>query len=401
MDEYFPAPTNQRQAPSPSGGSSDTSYFLRMLLVLLIVWALAAWVAPPVAEKIAYSWAHGRERAEVESARGQLDVKPMDTIGKPLQLVAQAVGPSVVGVDTVKYIERGYGVSDEYRDLFPRSEGFQTMGQGSGVIIDPDGYILTNNHVVSDTSRIRVQFSDGRILDARVIGADPATDLAVLKVNATGLIAAPWGDSDEVKVGAPVLAIGNPFGLARSVTFGIVSAKDRPGFASPYQDFLQTDAAVNPGNSGGPLVNLQGRVIGINTAIIGKGYQGVSFSIPSNTAHDVYERLRQVGKVARGWLGVSLREITPELAKELSLPALQGAYVAEVVPGSPAEKAGIRKGDVIVSFNGHKIDLPTTLTLLVGKSPIGKRASAVIIRDGKQQTVEVPIEERPARLQSR
>lgn len=386
--------------PASRAGASDVSYFLRMLLLLVVVWALASWAGPYIAQKIGYSWAHGREIAEVESARGQINAKRIDEVGRPLQLAAQAVGPSVVGVDTVKRIEHGYRLADEYRDLFRVPDSYQA-GQGSGVIIDPSGYILTNNHVVSDATEIRVQLSDGRILDASVVGADPATDLAVLKVNATDLIAAPWGDSDKLKVGAPVLAVGNPFGLARSVTFGIVSAKDRPGFASAYQDFLQTDAAVNPGNSGGPLVNLEGQVVGINTAIIGRGYQGISFSIPSNTAHDVYERLRAKGKVARGWLGVSLQEITPELAKELDLKVLQGALVGEVVPDSPADKGGIEKLDVIVSWNGHKIDAPTTLTLLVGRSPIGKRARVGIIRDGKTLTKDILVEERPARLQRR
>jgi serine protease Do len=270
-------------------------------------------------------------------------------------------------------------------------------GQGSGVIVDSTGYIVTNNHVVEGAQQIEVHLSDGRKRQADVIGTDPLTDIAVLKIDADSLIAAEWGDSDKLEVGALVWAIGNPFGLDRSVTMGIISAKGRPG-QNPFQNYLQTDAAVNPGNSGGPLVNIEGKIVGINTAIVGPSYQGVSFSIPSNEARKVYDRLRTEGKVARGWLGVALAQLTPELAKQLGLRQLRGALVQDVVRGAPAEKAGIEPGDVVVEWNGIAVDNSMMLSPLVAATKIGSSVPATIIRDGKSMEIKVTVEERPAEL---
>jgi S1-C subfamily serine protease len=273
------------------------------------------------------------------------------------------------------------------------------------VIVDERGYVVTNFHVVHGASEIQVSLSDGRMLPARVVGVDSLTDLAVLRINGDGLVAAEWGDSDEVAVGAMVWAVGSPFGLQSSITFGIVSAKHRAGMAGKmYQDFLQTDAAVNPGNSGGPLVDADGRVIGINTAIVGQAYQGVSFAIPSSVAKEVYERLKANGRVARGWLGVQLGDLTAEVAQRLGLSEPRGAIIMGVVDDpevqSPAKDAGLRAGDVVISWNGKPIDKSSDLIRLVAMTEIGSKARVEVIRGGSRLTVEVIVSERPAILDS-
>ena len=220
---------------------------------------------------------------------------------------------------------------------------YQMEGQASGVIVDPDGYIVTNNHVVENASEIRVTLADNRQFAAEVIGTDPGSDLAVIKIDASKLIAADWGDSGQLEVGEWVLAIGNPYGLDRTVTFGIVSAKNRRGFKnSPTQDFLQTDAAVNPGNSGGPLVNMEGQVIGINTAIYGTSYQGISFALPSATAKEVYEQLKKGQPIdhAYGYLGVQLAPLSPADAQRLGVKSGRGALIVKVVPGFAGRPGG-------------------------------------------------------------
>jgi serine protease Do len=222
----------------------------------------------------------------------------------------------------------------------------------------------------------------------------------VLKVDAGGLVAAPWGDSDTLEVGDWVLAVGNPFGLDRSVTAGILSAKQRRQVVDslPFQDFLQTDAAVNPGNSGGPLVNLRGEVIGINTAIVGEAYQGISFAIPSVTARDVYQRLKTTGKVSRGWLGVSLQELTEERAKALKIDARQGVIVQSVVPESPAAEAGLQSGDCIVEWNGQQVTSPSDLSLRVARTAVHSSVLASIVRQQQKLEIEVVVGERPSSL---
>jgi serine protease Do len=374
---------------------SHTSMAPRLLAILGIL--VIIWQFPSFLERIEYARVHGRERAESDVAREELKDAKITDLSRMSGLIAKLVGPSVVHIDTVRVVNGRRG-RDEWSQLFGgRAQFFQSEGQGSGVIVDPAGYIVTNNHVVERAAKIEVQLSDGRKKIAEVIGSDPLTDIAVVKIDADNLVAAQWGDSDKLEVGALVWAIGNPFGLDRSVTFGIISAKGRPG-ANPFQNYLQTDAAVNPGNSGGPLVNIEGKVVGINTAIVGPAYQGVSFSIPSNEAHKVYERIKEDGKVARGWLGVAPDPLTLELAKQLKLTELRGALVKEVDPDGPAKKAGIQIGDVIIEWNGQSIDTPAILSPIVAATKIGSTAKAVIMRDGKRMEIDVQVEERPGQF---
>jgi S1-C subfamily serine protease len=361
--------------------------WLMVLLLLLCVFLLL----PSLVERIVYAVVRGRERAEVETARQQLPAPALTEISRQFALVAKAIGPSVVHIDTLQSA-RGRG---ELAGL--RIGGYEARGQGSGVIVDEAGYILTNNHVVANARSINVRLSGNETRPAEVVGLDETTDLAVLKIASGGLIAAEWGDSDALEVGALVWAVGNPFGLDRSVTFGIVSAKNRRVLSvrSPYQDFLQTDAAVNPGNSGGPLVDVSGRIVGINTAIVGQGYQGISFSIPTGIARDVYEKLRQAGKVVRGYMGVALADITAEDARKLGIDANDGALVVDVTPGSPAAEAGIEAGDVVVEWDGQSVADRTVLTMLVGKTAIGSRVKVKVVRGGEPVELELTVAERP------
>ena len=281
--------------------------------------------------------------------------------------------------------------------LFGPGRGLREQDQGSGVIVDAEGYIITNYHVVDRASDVNVELSDGSKHSAQVVGADPATDLAVLKISAANLTAAPWGKSSDLEVGDPVLAIGNPFGLARTVTAGILSATGRHAVVEHvnYQDFLQTDAAVNPGNSGGPLVNMKGQIVGINTAIVGPTYQGISFAIPSDMVHQVYDQLIKSGKVARGWLGVSMRELTAEESERLGV---NGALVSSVIAGSPAAEAGIKHGDIITKWNGKLVSGPAELGLQVAWSKIDEKAAVTVQRGDKTLEFTVTVGQRPERL---
>ena len=366
-------------------------YVLGVLVVLLIL--------PPFVQRIWYAASFGRERARVDVALAGLEeIQPqLEGLATAFRFVAQKVGPSVVHIRTERTFNGGRP-GDEWAHLF-RLRQRTSHGQGSGVIVDEEGFIVTNNHVVEGATEITVHLIDGRTVQASVVGTDALTDLAVLKIDESNLIALPWGDSDQLEAGDMIWAIGSPFGLERSVTFGIVSAKERRvAGATHYQEFLQTDAAVNPGNSGGPLVNIQGNIVGINTAIVGPSYQGISFAIPSTVAKDVYERLRATGRVARGWLGVALQELTPELAKEFGLPRAHGVLIGGVVPDSPAERAQIVQGDVITAWNGQAVDDPTSLSRLVAATKIGSRAKVKLIRDGQEMTLNVDVGDRPMQL---
>ena len=268
---------------------------------------------------------------------------------------------------------------------------------GSGVIISADGYIVTNNHVVGENVReITVALSDNREVQGRVIGTDPATDIALLKVDLKGLPAIPWGDSAKLQVGEWVLAIGSPFQLSRTVTAGIISATGRSnvGF-SEYEDFLQTDAAINPGNSGGALVNIRGELIGINTGIFSQsgGYQGIGFAVPSNLVQHVVNDLREFGEVQRGTIGgiVTIDKLTPQVAEEVGAPNTSGALVIRMMRGSEAYNAGVRPGDVITGFNGTKIDDPSQLYRLVADAKIGATATIKVFRGGRTFDLKVPI----------
>jgi S1-C subfamily serine protease len=281
------------------------------------------------------------------------------------RMVAKRVEPSVVSI---------------FRPGFHGHEG-----QGSGVIVDPDGYIVTNFHVINGAREISVHLTDGRIVPATVVGADDITDLAVLKVDAPNLIAAEWGDSDKLGVGDLVWALGSPFGLERSFTFGIVSAKSRRSGTlaadiNTYQEYLQTDAAVNPGNSGGPLINTEGKIIGINAAIFGPAYQGISFAIPSSVAKAEYEVLKVKGWIERAYLGIRPVAVPPKIQKQLGLAMGQGVYVRYVDPEAPAQLAGIQTGDVILKWNDLDATDPTLLSRAIAATKIGSTAKVKLVR---------------------
>ncbi len=324
--------------------------------------------------------------------------------------LAEALGPSVVNIRVTKVQKTdGPDMSDlqnsPFGDMFKGFFGdmpqtpkeYKSSGAGSGVIINANGTILTNNHVVEGTTEIIVTLSDKQEYKARVLGRDPKTDLAVIKIDSKGsLKAALLGDSDAARVGEWVLAIGNPFGLSNTVTSGIVSAKGRVIGAGPYDDFIQTDAPINPGNSGGPLFNMKGEVIGINTAIIPNG-QGIGFAIPISTAKALLPELATKGSVTRGYVGVNIQNITEELAKSLNLKTDKGALVSEVVEGSPADKAGVKRGDVITVFNGKEIKDSHELASTVAATPLDKEVPIRVVRDGKEITLSVKV----GRLDSR
>ncbi len=352
------------------------------------------WYVPVFMERMQYSRMKGEVRAINEALTAGGDKsglgQQLGALGKAFSLLAKKIGPSVVFIETQATRVEGGGIFGQATQ--------EMEGEASGVVIDSDGYIVTNNHVVEGATDIKVTLSDNREFTAEVVGADPGSDLAVLKIPATGLIAAGWGDSDQMEAGDMVLAIGNPYGLDRTVTFGIISAKNRRNVAnSPTQEFLQTDAAVNPGNSGGPLVNMAGEVIGINTAIIGPSYQGISFALPSNTAKQVYAQLKQGQHVVRGWLGVSMATLNAELARQLGLKSTHGALVREALRNSPADKAGIHAGDVITEWDGQAVDDPTLLRLLVARTKVGTKVPVVVMRGGEEVKLDVTVGESPAR----
>ena len=271
----------------------------------------------------------------------------------------------------------------------------QQEGLGSGVIVSADGYVLTNNHVVNGADVIKITLADGRELTAKVVGTDPQSDIAVVKVDAKDLPAITFSDSDKLEVGDRVLAIGNPFGIGQTVTSGMVSGLGRATMGLDYEDFIQTDAAINPGNSGGALVDVQGRLVGVNTAILSRsgGFQGIGFAIPSNLARNVMEQLVKGGKVVRGYLGVTMQDLTPELVDAFKLKAREGALVSDVMPGSPAAKAGFKSGDVLTEFDGKKILDGRHLKLTVANVAPGTEVPVMVLRDNKTTELKVKIGE--------
>ncbi len=320
--------------------------------------------------------------------------------------LAKNLKPSVVNISTAKTIApqkrmqrppNSFG-QDPFEDFFNRffenmpQQPYKQRSLGSGFIISNDGFILTNNHVVAGADEIKVKLSDGREFKAEVKGTDEKLDLAVLKIDVKGgLPVAQLGDSDNIQVGEWVMAIGNPFGLNQTVTAGIVSATGRVIGSGPYDDFIQTDASINPGNSGGPLFNAHGKVIGINTAIVAGG-QGIGFAIPINMAKSVLPQLEEKGKVTRGWLGVAIQPVTPELAKSFGVTGEKGALVADITKDSPADKAGLKIGDIILEFDGKEIQEMNNLPRLVAATPIGKKVKIKILRNGKSKVVTATIE---------
>jgi serine protease Do len=283
----------------------------------------------------------------------------------------------------------------------PQQKERREQGQGSGVIVTQDGYIVTNNHVVEGADEIKVLLGDKRTFKAKLVGTDPKTDVAVLKIEASNLSPLPWGNSGQLEVGEMVLAVGSPFGLNQTVTMGIISAVGRANMGIvDYEDFIQTDAAINPGNSGGALVNLKGEVIGINSAIFTRsgGYMGIGFAIPSNMARDVMTNLVTHGKVIRGWIGVSIQEMNPELAKQFGTDEGKGALVADVMEDSPAAKAKLERGDIIQGYNGTPINDPAHLRSLVAATPPGTAVKITVLREKKSQEIKLTIGELPKDL---
>jgi len=293
--------------------------------------------------------------------------------------------------------ENGRGGHGGNGDDSGDSESFDTSSLGSGFIISKDGFIITNHHVVKDADEIIVRLSDRRQFTAEVIGTDPRSDIALLKVDADNLPVVKVGKSDQLKVGEWVMAIGSPFGFDHSVTAGIVSAKGRSLPSGNYVPFIQTDVAINPGNSGGPLLNLKGEVVGVNAQIYSRsgGFMGLSFSIPMDVAMDVVEQLRNKGRVSRGWLGVLIQDVTGELADSFGMDKPEGALVAQVLEDSPAEKAGLQVGDIILRFSGKEVPDSSSLPPIVGRTKVGKTVDVEVLRNGKKQTIPLKIGKLP------
>ena len=332
-------------------------------------------------------------------------------IPESFSTLAETVSPAVVNISTVKTIKGGgpvfrhfyqnpWGDQDPFKDFFDKFFGneqqreFKQRSLGSGFIIDKDGYIVTNNHVIADADEIKVKLNSGKEYDAKIIGRDPSTDIALIKIKAdSNYSVVNLGDSDALKVGEWVVAIGSPFGLEHTVTAGIVSAKGRVIGSGPYDDFIQTDASINPGNSGGPLINMKGNVVGINTAIIASG-QGIGFAVPVNMAKGVIKQLKEKGEVTRGWLGVGIQDINDEMAEYYGLKGKKGVLVSEVFPGDPADKAGIRTKDIILEVNGQKIETSRELTRMIAGFHVGEVVKITVFRDDKEKIFNVKIAKR-------
>ena len=375
------------------------SIFLKFLLLITLL--LGVGIGWGVATFLPFEG----KRAEAALARQGLE--------ETLRKVSQRAIPAVVNISSLRVLryQEGLPPSPLWQDPFFRQffgeEFFRFFGipreriersLGSGVIVSEDGYILTNHHVIAQASRITVGLRDKRELEAKLVGTDPTTDIALLKVEAKGLPFLSLGDSDKAQIGDIVLAIGNPFGIGQTVTMGIISAKGRSNMGIvDYEDFIQTDAAINPGNSGGALVNLSGELIGINTAIVSRtgGYQGIGFAIPSNIVKGVMEQLIRYGKVLRGWLGVRVQELTPQIASHLGLRRSQGALIVEVYPDSPAEKGGMRRGDVILSYDEKRVRAAWELRNLIALTPVGKEIVIEVLRGGRRERLHVRIEAPP------
>jgi S1-C subfamily serine protease len=375
--------------PSESLAGDALNKIFWLLCLAAFVYGVVQ-IGPILAERYQYAATSGRIRAEYENAFKLLADDPLASVSKAYQLVAQSIKPSVVSVKCLKIISQGQGRNQQ---------SMVGEGQGSGVIISDDGYIVTNAHVVKDAKNISVKLHDRRVFSASVVGRDPDTDVAVLKIDAENLIPANWGDSENLEVGSIVWAIGTPYELEQTVTSGVVSGKNRYE-RSPddrenlQQELIQTDAAVNPGNSGGPLVNSQGKVVGINTSIYGDKFQGISFAVPSSIAKYVANQLITNGRVRRGFLGFTPRPVSPQDAASLSLPDLDGAIVFDVNRNTPAENAGIRANDVIRKWNDVPVTDHRAIFRMIATTEPDSKAKVEILRDGQTMNMEVVIGER-------
>ena len=422
-DTVVPQELEQSGVPVDTRMPTTRSLILSTILsltVVLVLLVVLRFLLPATLEQSRYSWHRGQLKAEYDASGDflkQVSQSALSDISRLSQTVARRMVPSVVHISTSS--------SDWELGNVANSPA---TGHGSGVIIDKTGLILTNSHVLEEGPVIHVLLADERHFVAELLGRDSLTDLAVLKINATGLMAADWGDSDKMQVGAPVWAVGSPFGLAGSITFGIVSSKHRldlagtqygdsrlqrngkkRGAMARYSDLMQTDVAVNPGNSGGPLVNDRGEVIGINTAIIGESYRGVSFAIPSNIAKRVSDEIIATGKMSRGWLGVyflSSMDWDQQLGNDKVVSdtgeiqrTRTGVVIHQVLEGSPAAKAGLQFGDLLVSVGGENVKSVEEAIFWIGNQSPGTSISLTILRDGEQQIIEVTIGDRPETLE--
>ncbi len=401
-----------------SSGTNERKQFFIILVVCLVgffilsvVGVLKFSLSPGV--RASYAGADGAGAPPAPAAAPKM-VFPSVAAGTPGSLadLVEKLSPAVVNISTTKVVkmdgkrspfndafpfDRFFGGEEEfYRRFFgdnPEKE-LRQRSLGSGFIISKDGYIFTNNHVIEKADKIKVRLSTGKEYDATVKGRDPRTDLALIKINPdNSLPTVNLGDSERLRVGDWVMAIGNPFGLDHTVTAGIVSAKGRVIGAGPYDNFIQTDASINPGNSGGPLFNMAGEVVGINTAIVAQG-QGIGFAIPVNMAKEILDDLKAKGKVTRGWLGVSVQDITEDLAKSMKIKDRSGALVTEVFEGDPADKAGIKQGDIIIEVDGKKVKDTHELLRLVAVLPVGKKASVKVMREGQLKELQLTVAER-------
>ena len=389
------------------------THYWRTALVLLCGGALV------VSGVITFSPSPNVAVSQPLTAPVQLTNPPTAEGALPGQLfvpIAKRAKASVVNVSSVKktkqegqrfqnpffddpFFRRFFG--EEFERRMPTPREFQQQGLGSGVIVTSDGYIVTNNHVVEGADELNISLPDKRTFKAKVIGTDPKTDVAVIKIDASNLPALPWGDASQLEVGEMVLAVGNPFGLSQTVTMGIISAIGRANVGIvDYEDFIQTDAAINPGNSGGALVNLKGELIGINTAIFSQsgGYMGIGFAIPSTMAKSVMQSLIKHGKVIRGWIGLSIQDVTPDLAKEFGAIENKGALVGDVLEDSPASKAKLERGDIITIYNGTPIRDSNHLRGLVADTPLGTTVHVSVLREKKTLDLSITIEELPKEL---
>jgi serine protease Do len=385
--------------------------FSRSLLVAFALLATAGMGVGTLAllPNVIPSWSY----AAVDTAPSPEAHHVME-FSEAFRAVAKTLQPSVVSIDSVRHakpvdlrgnrpemdlppeFERFFGddLLKRFKDFEPPQGGREQRGLGSGVIVSSDGYIVTNNHVVRNADELSVNLADGRKLDAKVIGTDSATDLAVLKVEATGLPSAKLGNSDSMEVGDWVVALGTPFGLEQTVTAGIISAKGRSSVGiTDYEDFLQTDAAINPGNSGGPLANMNGEVVGINTAIASRtgAYNGIGFAIPSKMVKQVMHSIMENGHVERGWLGAAIQDLNEDLAKSFGFDSTDGVLVGDVVKDSPAEKAGLKAGDIVLTFNGKAMHDANELRHAVAATAPHSEAKMVVFRDGARETLTVTV----------